>query len=114
MELSGANPLHVTMLLKSLQVTYYNGYTKTTPNALNGTLGAHEEAHKDFARKFWVTGEIQQIIAANNVSFVVTQPTAKQQADAIGNFLTDLHLAFQQEYVDQMTVTLPAFQGTTN
>jgi hypothetical protein len=104
-----SDPLSMTMKLKGLHTTYFHGTGPTSPNALNGTLGKHENAHKTFARAWWTTGHVQQIAVSNRMQFIV--PDNKDQADTIGNFLYDLHAAENERFVDQDQAQLPVFNG---
>jgi RHS repeat-associated protein len=104
-----SGPLHMTVIVDSLQTAYFNGYGPNSSNALNGTLGAHENAHKQFARDWWNNQNMDAIALTEQMSFDV--PDNLTQATAIDDFLADLHSAEQEHAVDNIQTPWPTFSG---
>jgi hypothetical protein len=99
------------MVPKSIQIHYYNGTNGSTLNALNGTLGAHENAHKEFARNWWTTENVQSAAIDRHISFIVSD--AETQGETIGQFMLDLENAENQQEIDKLDVQSPIFTGVT-
>jgi RHS repeat-associated protein len=105
------NRMNIVIRPGTMQTTYFNGTDRRTSNGLNGNLGAHEDAHKTFARLFWTTDNVQAILRGFWVDLDnVSDPRA--EFGAVWSYLNALEHALQLRAVDRQDATpLPLFPG---
>jgi hypothetical protein len=102
--------------LQTLQTKYFKGQTRGTHHDKDGTLGAHEDRHKDFARRFFTTAKVQAIVKKEKFALVVGEDESDKQARAIFDYLIALEQYEGEKALDPPEMQLfsrPQFSGVT-
>jgi hypothetical protein len=107
----------VELVLQSLRTTYYKPTHRDTPRqGRPGTVGEHEDAHKGFAREWWVLSNLQAIQKRDDIAlFWVAWNGAPYPDDTqvyvISNYFGRLHAWEQRRELDLRREPQPTFQG---
>jgi hypothetical protein len=106
----------VELVLESLRTTYYIPFGRDSRNPIHGTLGRHEDLHKDLARNWWVLSTLQTIQLREDIAlFWVAWSGAPypdpSQVQAIADYFNKLHYWEQRRSLDLVNEALPTFTG---
>ena len=106
----------VEIVLESLRTFYYKPFHRGTDNPIHGTLGDHEDAHKAFARSWWVMSNLQAIQYRDDIAlFWVAWNGAlypdNRQVKHIVDYFEDLHYWEQRRSLDRKHEPFPVFAG---
>lgn len=108
---------------ETITTTYYGDARPESPHDAHGSLGRHEERHRELAKEWWTTRRLTAIAMERRFALTLSMPggvsrpeverRVRRQVVAIRDFVTALHQQEQEAALDGMSAPPPQFDGAT-
>jgi hypothetical protein len=107
----------------SISTTYFGSARPSDPHEVDGTLGRHEERHRQLAQSWWTTARLGQIAREARIALALDLPGGispaeiqrrmARQVGAIRDYVTARHQNEQEITLDRLPDRRPRFGGVT-